>query len=493
MILQMLSWYFLLLILGWLVFPLSYFFFHKLPDRGYTLSRILGLLLWGFAFWLLGSLGVLQNQAGGIFLVLVILVAVSLGLGWRDRNEIWDWVQANWRLILMAEMVFMVAFTFMIIVRVSNPDATGTEKPMELAFINAILNSNSFPPHDPWLSGYAISYYHFGYILTAMLAKLTFTSGGVAFNLMLAVIFSLSAVGAYGILYNLLSSFWKKDEEWLAGLYWSLLAPVFLLFLSNLEAVLEMLHQAGVGWDLQTGTSAFWQWVNIEALLNPPAQPLTVVPQRFWWWWQASRVVHDIDLVGVVSNLSPIDEFPAFSFVLGDLHPHVLIIPFAMLVVGWAFNIFRGGMDRETPPDGLPLPYGLGHFFISAIILGGIIFLNTWDLPVYFTLVCGAFLLRQLMLKGWAWQRLIELLWLAIPLGLLSLLLVTPFLISFQSQAGGILPNLIYPTRGLYLWLMFGSLFVPIFLFFIWLGRKGEKGKWLLGFLAVLILIAVLE
>jgi uncharacterized membrane protein len=66
---------------------------------------------------------------------------------------------------------------------------------MELAFINAILRSPTFPPHDPWLSGFSISYYYFGYVLTAMLAKFTGTLGSVAFNLMLALIFALSASG----------------------------------------------------------------------------------------------------------------------------------------------------------------------------------------------------------------------------------------------------------------------------------------------------------
>ena len=62
-------------------------------------------------------------------------------------------------------------------------DAAGTEKPMELAFINAIMRSPTFPPSDPWLSGYAISYYYFGYVLVALLAKLTALPGAVAFNL----------------------------------------------------------------------------------------------------------------------------------------------------------------------------------------------------------------------------------------------------------------------------------------------------------------------
>ncbi|MDY6867845.1 MAG: DUF2298 domain-containing protein [Chloroflexota bacterium] len=492
MLWNLLSWYVIILVIGWLTFPLAYRLLGKLPDRGYALSRALGLLLWGFIFWIFCSLGVLRNNPGGILFALILLLALSLWAGWEKWGEMWEWVKENRRLVLTAEVVFLISFLFMTLVRASDPDATGTEKPMELAFINAILNSETFPPHDPWLSGYAISYYHFGYILAGMLAKFTFTTGGVAFNLMLSSVFAMSAVGAYGVLHNLLSCFNQNHKGEINPIGWGLFGPLFLLFISNLEGVLEVLHQAGVGWNLETGTSRLWAWINIESLLRPPSQPLTLVPQRFWWWWQASRVIQDIDLLGNVSGLSPIDEFPAFSFVLGDLHPHVLVTPFVMLVVGLALNVFLGGMDCDKKVLGFHLPYRWDGFLASAVLLGGIAFLNTWDLPVYFALLVGAYTLRQVMKKGWDWERLGDAIKLAVPLGVVSLILYLPFFISFQSQAGGLLPNLFYPTRGLYLWVMFGPLFIPIFLLFIWLWRKRAEADWGWGGILSLIIIVAL-
>jgi YYY domain-containing protein len=264
---------------------------------------------------------------------------------------------------------------------------------------------------------------------------------------------------------------------------------LFLLFVSNLEGVLEVLHQAGVGWDLSSGTSRFWSWLRIKDLLLPPAQPLSLVPKRFWWWWQASRVIQDIDLLGNVSPLSPIDEFPAFSFVLGDLHPHVLVMPFVMLLVGLSLAIFRGAMDGEVKILGVPLPYRLDLFVISAVTLGGIAFLNTWDVPVYFSLLTGAFLIYRVLSRGWSWVRVLDWIKLALPLGIVSILLYLPFFIGFQSQAGGILPNLVYPTRGIYVWLMFGSLLVPFFLFFIWLWRRKRPFEWRWGVILPLVLV----
>jgi YYY domain-containing protein len=124
------------------------------------------------------------------------------------------------------------------------------------------------------------------------------------------------------------------------------------------------------------------------------------------------------------------------------------------------------------------IPFKWDLFLVSAVTVGGIIFLNTWDLPVYFSLLVGAFLIRQVARKGWSGERIREVLTLAIPLGVLSFVLYSPFLLSFQSQAGGILPNVYYPTRGLYLWVMFGTLLIPIFMYLGRLWCKGRQAEW---------------
>ena len=147
----------------------------------------------------------------------------------------------------------------MAFVRASNPEVTtaGGEKWMEVAFINAIMHSPTFPPHDPWLSGYAISYYYFGYVMAAMLAELTAVSAPVAHNLMLSSIFALSAVGAYGLLYDLLSAYrrWRGGEKKTGVLpaLGAFLAPLFLLVTSNLQGFFEIVAQPGDWLDVSAG------------------------------------------------------------------------------------------------------------------------------------------------------------------------------------------------------------------------------------------------
>jgi len=207
-----LSWYLLVLLLGWVTFPLAFRLFPALPDRGFTLARAAGLLIWGYFFWLLASLGMAQNDAGGILLALVLLIGLSTASFFGSRFPFMEFVRSKRSLILTVEALFLVAFAFLAFVRSANSELASTEKLMELAFISAILRSPSFPPQDPWLSGYAISYYYFGYVMTGMLAKLTALPGSLAHNLMTALIFALGALGAFGILFNLLAGV-KTDDD----------------------------------------------------------------------------------------------------------------------------------------------------------------------------------------------------------------------------------------------------------------------------------------
>jgi uncharacterized membrane protein len=557
-------WYLVISIAGWLSFPLAFHLLPGLHDRGYTFSRALGLLLWGYVFWLLASLGILRNDSTGLLFSLALVVALSL---WTLRraslDELRTWWQAQRRLVLVTELLFLAAFIAWALVRGANPEAVGTEKPMELAFINAILSSPTFPPHDPWLSGYAISYYYFGYVLVAMLAKITATSGAIAFNLGISLIFALSAIGAYGLVYNLLNALLSRGKPvgkprrahfTLAALF----GPLYALIVSNLEGFLYFLYSMKLFWRRDASgalTSAFWQWLDIKDLNIPPQEQFSHFLDRFWWWWRASRVLQDYDLAGNVKEI--IDEFPFFSYLLADLHPHVLIMPFTFLAIALALNIFltpengslgwqrlsinnrtlawagilalplgilfvvRGALALSVARFGLGVlallfgggvlvflrqnisEYGLRilvrsdlgeislqaqlhidapFFLLAAIALGGMAFLNTWDFPFYVALFAAAYALARMLVQGKSLPAvLMDFVWMGLALGVSGGLLYLPFYLGFSSQAGGVLPNLINPTRGAHLWVMFAPLLVPIFAFLVYLGSGRGKRRFLIG------------
>ena len=489
-----LSWYLLVSFLGWVTFPLAYHLFSALSDRGYTLSRAFGLLIWGYIFWIFASLGIAQNDIGGLLLGLVILGGLSAWMFTNQRTQIMDWLRENRSLILTAEILFLIAFAFMAFFRSANPEIVGTEKPMELMFINGIMNSPTFPPRDLWLSGYSISYYHFGYVMTSMLALFTGVPATIAFNLMIALIFGLSAVVAYGILYNLLESSKSSIVNRQSSILRPLFAPLFLLIISNVEGFLEILHRKGFFWQFNadgTATSAFWKWLDMQELSQAPAQPLQWVPERFWWWWRASRVIQDYDLNGTFRET--IDEFPFFSYLLGDLHPHVLAMPFTLLAIAVALNLFLGGWRGDINLFFGQLRISKKGFFVIALVLGGLAFLNTWDILVAAALIVFSYALARVREAGWSWERVEDILLLGIPVAITAFVMYLPFYIGFDSQAGGLTPNFMYPTRGAHLWVMWGTLFVPLFAFLLYLWRSGVPAHWRTGIFGTLgILITLL-
>ncbi|HUF38056.1 MAG TPA: DUF2298 domain-containing protein [Anaerolineales bacterium] len=488
-------WYLALTGLGLAAFPLCFALLPGLADRGYAFSRILGLLVWGYFYWMGGSLGLLPNNFGALVFTFAALAGASAFAAARiDRADLVAWWHRSKGTVFVVEALFLAAFAGWTVIRAMNPEITATEKPMELAFLNAILRSPSFPPNDPWLSGYAISYYYFGFILVGMLAMLTGTTAGVAFNLGIAAVFALAAVGAYGVVANLLARTDERSSGRLLGLF----GPLFVLLVSNLAGFLDMLHARGFFWTRNEGgelVSPFWRWVDMKDLVNPPVEPFGWIPERFLWWWRASRVINDTGFTGGQQEV--IDEFPFFSFLLADLHPHVLAIPFVLLAVAVAWNEFVRPQDEAVVIFGYDLEIPKTGLLLGGLVMGALAFLNTWDFPIYVALFTGALVLRKAGESGWSWGGIGRAAAAGAAVGALGILLYFPFYAGFSSQAGGILPNLINPTRGTHLWVMFGSLLAPISMY---LGGQIVRGgydvrsgvKWGFGAVAGLWLLSLL-
>jgi len=517
-----LIWWLIVEILGLAALPLTYRLFKNLPDRGYAFARPLGILLTGYVLWIGASFGFLRHSWGGIVFSILVVAAGSWWFYSRGDREagIASFLRGNRRLVIANEALFALAFVLFALFRAYNPEIMGTEKPMEFAFLNAILRSDTFPPHDPWLSGFGISYYYFGYLMMAMLTKLSGVAAPVAFNLGITLLFALTVTGAYSLVYNLIQGAEERRSRGageqgklvtsLPRYFVPLLGPLFVAILGNLEGVLEVLHSKGLG------SAGFWNWLDIKELVSNGQ----VTGRWFdlgsgWWWWRASRLIHDKDLLG--NSMEVIDEFPFFSFMLGDMHPHVLALPFVLLALALALNVLRQkvtNVKRETSnvktqtPNPKPetrnsklqslisniqSPFSnLQHPLLHALCLGSLAFLNTWDFPIYLLLVAMAYGLHRYEHYGkinWALMR--DVVYTVVGLGLLGGLLYLPFYVGFQSQAGGILPNLFNPTR-LHQYLIFFGPFVFVVIGFAALVAKRwraevEDGDLLGGGLKVLL------
>ena len=522
-----LRWYLVVQAFGLAALPLCLRLFRHLPDRGYGVSKPLGLLLAGWVFWMLVTLGWMHNTAGGVVLALVIVAVAGFALYLTNRPAAQSDTNLSWRTILVTEFVFTLAFVAWCVVRAHMPriETAGGEKWMEIAFLRAILRSGTFPPHDPWLSGFAISYYYFGYVIMAMVTRLAGVSPSIAFNLGIATLFALTCAGAFSLVYNLVAvtrEHIRPVDELTDRSKWSsilsgLLGPLLVVLMGNLEGLMEVLYARGIG------SEAFWRWVDIRALAQkPPALAEgSWIPERFFWWWQASRVIRDYSPAG--DHVEVIDEFPAFSFLLGDMHPHVLALPFVLLAIALALNLYLH-VARSRPRESFELdfrsllsawPFEGWEVFVYAICLGGLGFLNTWDFPIYLFVVTAAYLLAHLGdMRGRGRFTFYALRFglLFLSLLLLGFLLYQPFWRGFQSQVGGIVPNFINGTRLPQFLLMFGPLLFIVTAFVVVQARLGgvqlgKLVKWtlivtvsiiivmalVLGLIAVLVRTGVIE
>jgi YYY domain-containing protein len=459
--LPILIWWLLLEILGLAALPVAFRLFRSLPDRGYAFARPLGLLLTSYALWLLVTFGVLDNTWGAGVLIVLGLAAAAWLLARAQIADLLGFLRQNLRLIALYEVLFLGAFALWALFKAYNPEISATEKPMDFAFLNAIFRSQHFPPADPWLSGYSISYYYFGYLMMATLTKLSGLATSITFNLSIALVFALTITGAFSVVFNLVvSNQGISDEETKkrvnggtrgqgpsssliphpsspvprpSALIFGLLGAFFVAVAGNLEGLLDVLHTRGLG------SPAFWTWLNLQEML-PHAVTGGWLPRDNWWWWAASRVVS-----------GEIDEFPFFSFLLADLHPHVMALPFVLMALGLAVNVLLDRRESDSRPSISLIADFLRTWpslLLPALLLGALGFLNSWDFPTYSVVVIGAFAIQR-----YREQRRLNLSWLksvglyAVALVALGFILYLPFYVNFSSQAGGIRPVLLDKTQ----------------------------------------------
>jgi len=90
-------------------------------------------------------------------------------------------------------------------------------------------------------------------------------------------------------------------------------------------------------------------------------------------------------------------------------------------------------------------------------------------------LFAAAVALARLAWTGWRWSLAFTFLETAFTLGLAGVVLYLPFYLGFASQANGILPSLVFFTRGIYFWIMFGALLLPVLTWLVWLFVKWSR------------------
>ncbi len=481
--LAVLTWWAVLALLGWIVWPLLYWLLHPLRDRGYLLSRTAGLLLAGWLMWLAASLHIATFTVRNGWIVVGVLAVVGAVAAWRQRRSMGAFLRRRWPLLLLGELLFAVAYLGFVGIRLLNPDIWqpwyGGEKFMEMAFLTGILRSPWFPPVDPHFAGGFINYYYFGIYLVAYLIKLTGIWAEVAFNLAIPSLFALTVAGAFAVAHSALAEGarlprraphkpepqpevlvgglpvkpepdsaaepFRPRPEWrnsLAAAGVALLAPLFVAIIGNLDGFGQIVRNLGA---LAT--------TNFESAL-PLLQPLVRAGSGLqqvlvggaqladYGFWEPSRVIP-----------YTINEFPWWSFVFADLHPHLIGMPLALLFLGLVLTLVQQGATRWRERKG----YAIALLLSFGLLLGALASVNLWELPTYFALGVLALALSQYLGRGRVlWGRIV---WASLLYALVAGLSFAPFFIRYTNVgASGV--GLVRTGDDLGLWLLIWGFFV---------------------------------
>jgi YYY domain-containing protein len=368
--------------------PLAIVVLGRLPGGGLGLSKVLGVLLVGWLAWMAASVGVSGYGRGtilGAFALVAVAGALAALRARRLAARVLPEDPIRVRMWVASEAVFAVAFAAMALLTAFAPDVWNTEKPMDVAIMNAIQASPDMPPHDPWMAGETLNYYYLGHLLLATPAHVLGLEPTVGYNLAFSALFALSA----SALFTLAGALWAATGIRTTG------GPVGVgLAAVGLGVVLGNL--AGVR-----------EWLDAK---DPPGD---------YDWFGASRVIEDT-----------INEIPSFSFTLGDLHAHVLAIPFTALALAFALQVALHG------PRGDVAWRSVAEALAAGLAVGVLYAINSWSYPVVAGLLVAGVVVWMRSPEA-AGRRVYGVVWAALVL-LAGIVLTLPFWLAFEPAARGI-------------------------------------------------------
>jgi YYY domain-containing protein len=370
-----------------------------LPDRGYGLSKIAGLISVVVPVWLLVAWGGPTFSGSLVWVVYAGVVGASLALAVARHRALARLVAEHWPVWVATEAAFVAAFFAFLLLRAYNPDLwyhpTGGEKPMELAYLTAVARSSAMPPYDPWFAGGSMNYYYMGWFFLAAPIRAFKLLPEVGFNLGVPTFAAFATSIGFSTAHNLVAlsararpaaigrALGRRRAPIVAGL----LGAFLLVAIGNLDGALQTIErlQALDRWHVAGQVPGFG---GAFGVVGGVFRVLRGAHLSSFDWWRSSRVHF---------GQFDITEFPYWSFLFGDLHPHLMGLPFFGLAIALAVAYVAsaaGGMRSQA--------------WALAAAMGGSLGLvrtvHTWDLPTAALITGAAIVIGQVIARG-RWQR----------------------------------------------------------------------------------------
>ena len=395
------NWWLAVLFLGVVFMPASCLIFGRFSDLGWMFSKILGLAVSGWLMWYLSSLHIFKFTRANCIIVILLCLAGEIGIIWlcsRKKRPQFSFSAYNLEHILFGEALFLGVFVLWCYLKAFNPQAYGTtEKLMDFGFMEAMFKSDYMPPEDLWLAGESLNYYYVGQFMATYLTKVSNVGVEYGYNFMLMMVaamgFSLPASIIFNVSKDAVTGMGRKDS--FSGILFPYisagLSGIAVSFSGNMHYVLY---------------AKFIPWCRTMLGLDKLADAAGYTFSGYWFPDATRYIGYNPE-----TNDKTIHEFPLYSFVLGDLHAHVINIIFVLTVVAilYAYLQFRkSSMDLARTEGRYPdsrskagTVFGIPDFyrevFNPCIVLTGFLIglfhtTNYWDYPIYFV-VAGAIIL----------------------------------------------------------------------------------------------------
>ncbi len=468
-------WWLAVLLLGWCSFPLCQYLFSGFRDKGYLVAKIFGIAGAGFLMWLGAATGIVPFTAGSCLGSVAVFAVICWGV-WITFNKkknkdrkFWQFTGKWYQTALDDELVVTLLFLLWTYVAGFRPAAYGTEKFMDYGFMMAMMRSTTLPAKDLWYAGSKINYYYGGQYFAVFLTKLTHTQVAQTYNLMRTLVAGFCFAVPFGLVRQMVLDSWKKEKPALLG---GVLAGAGVSLAGNMHYVV-------------IGKLLPW----IREIFHLPKGDYT------YWFPNSTRYIGYYP----AENDKTIHEFPSYSFVLGDLHAHVVNLMFVMALISLVYAMMKhhsskGALQAESTGEknfckkqvaaALTDPYVL----VFAFLIGMFHWTNYWDFVIYYVMGgmgviwCNYQKYKELekphRMRMTAGISLLHAVWVF----LLATIAALPFTLQFQSMVSEVALAQNH-SRPYQWWLIWGLPVIGAVLFFWCVKREGAKKADLFGVL----------
>ena len=372
------TWYLLALVLGVAAMPLTGRLFRRFQDRGWMFSKVTAIAVSGFLTWFLVAVKIIKFTTVTCIVVTLVCAAASLILYCREQKAGFECIPfAHLNLVYAEELLFFAAFLLWTYFAGFHPAAYGTEKFMDYGFMEAMMRSKTLPATDLWYSQGKINYYYGGQYFAVFLTKLSGAKVELTYNLMRTFVAGLAFAMPFSLIHQIVTdrlekfrTGWKKALPSVTGI----LAGISVSIAGNMHYV-------------------------VYGQIIPFIQKLKGEEVSSYWFPDATRYI------GFNPDVEDktIHEFPCYSFVLGDLHAHVVDIMFVLLLLGLLYAWMKKVRTTELSGESMSRrefwkkQLLMPQLLAAGALLGMFHWTNYWDFVIYFVVTCGAALFMNII------------------------------------------------------------------------------------------------